>query len=358
MSLKIFHPFKLIFITFTFAIFFLFLLTNPALVNATVQGALKDCKISDSAPSPGETIELTITTSSAYMGNKLTGPVTVTNKGTGNTKTINLDEPVTPNTEQDVKVNLGTYNDPGVYRVAFNEFSMGGPSCTLESAFLINTGPLSFAIDPPSPITQEITTINSISIVGVTQGLIYEIELYGKWNDNLNHCTDTCNRKNEWYASSNTITARNICENGNADRDGIHDKVCDDPFKPGSYALKVKINGTGVGAFGFEVVDTSSPSSGKNPCPGGVCQTALGDISSDPGEFAGRILEIAIGLAGGIALILMVIGSIRVLTSSGDQQRLAGGRDMIVAAIAGLLFLIFSVLILRFLGLIIDIPFT
>ena len=33
-----------------------------------------------------------------------------------------------------------------------------------------------------------------------------------------------------------------------------------------------------------------------------------------------------------------------------DQQRLAGGRDMIVAAIAGLLFLIFSVLILRFIG--------
>jgi len=47
----------------------------------------------------------------------------------------------------------------------------------------------------------------------------------------------------------------------------------------------------------------------------------------------------------------MVIGSVRVLTSSGDQQRLAGGRDMIVAALAGLLFLIFSVLILRFIGI-------
>ena len=76
------------------------------------------------------------------------------------------------------------------------------------------------------------------------------------------------------------------------------------------------------------------------------------------GGFAQRVLNIAIGLAGGIALILMVIGSIRVLTSSGDQQRLAGGRDMIVAAIAGLLFLIFSVLVLRFIGAeILDIPF-
>jgi len=89
---------------------------------------------------------------------------------------------------------------------------------------------------------------------------------------------------------------------------------------------------------------------GANPCPGGVCQTALGEISSDPGQFVGRILTLAIGVAGGLALILMVIGSIRVLTSSGDPQRVAGGRDMIVAAVAGLLFLILSVLILRFIG--------
>src|SRR3989338_8581457 len=95
----------------------------------------------------------------------------------------------------------------------------------------------------------------------------------------------------------------------------------------------------------------SGGGSGENPCKNNVCKTALGDISTDPAGFAGKILSIAIGLAGGIALILMVIGSVRVLTSSGDQQRLAGGRDMIVAALAGLLFLIFSVLILRFIGI-------
>ncbi len=93
---------------------------------------------------------------------------------------------------------------------------------------------------------------------------------------------------------------------------------------------------------------------GENPCGTGTtneCQTGLGSISTDPSGFANRILSIAIGLGGGIALILMVIGSIRVLTSSGDQQKLNGGRDQIVAAIAGLLFLIFSIIILRFIGL-------
>ena len=98
---------------------------------------------------------------------------------------------------------------------------------------------------------------------------------------------------------------------------------------------------------------------GSNPCgpSGTVCDTALGPIGTNVGEFAGQILDIGIGLAGGIALILMVIGSVRVLTSSGNQQRLAGGRDMIVAAIAGLLFLIFSILILKFIGVeILEIP--
>jgi hypothetical protein len=132
---------------------------------------------------------------------------------------------------------------------------------------------------------------------------------------------------------------------------------------PGSYLTEDALNSPGVTVavsdpFGTNCLPgpvrlalaVSSPGAGANPCPGGTCETALGPISSDPGEFVGRILEIGLGVAGGIAFILMVIGSIRVLTSSGDQQKLAGGRDMIVAAVAGLLFLIFSVLILQFIG--------
>ncbi|GEM_PF-5882607 len=89
---------------------------------------------------------------------------------------------------------------------------------------------------------------------------------------------------------------------------------------------------------------------GENPCgtAGGDCDTALGNIPSDGTTFIAKILEIGLGIAGAIALIFMVIGSIRVLTSSGDQQRLNGGREQIIAAIAGLLFIVFSVLILQF----------
>lgn len=117
----------------------------------------------------------------------------------------------------------------------------------------------------------------------------------------------------------------------------------------------VRIQGTGSNTTSTDcgVVTSTSGGSGQNPCgvgPTGSCETALGSIPTSISGFSGKILSIATGLAGGIALIIMVVGAIKVLTSSGDQQKTAGGRDMIVAAVAGLLFLIFSALILRFIG--------
>ena len=130
----------------------------------------------------------------------------------------------------------------------------------------------------------------------------------------------------------------------------------DAPNKAGSYAVGVEGRG-GRGsqdciAQNGSTITVTSDAPGRNPCPlGGNCPTALGNIATNPQEFAKKLLGIAIGIAGGIALILMVVGSVRVLTSSGDPQKVASGREMITAAIAGLLFLIFSVLILRFIGI-------
>lgn len=88
---------------------------------------------------------------------------------------------------------------------------------------------------------------------------------------------------------------------------------------------------------------------GENPCSAD-CVTALGTIPATPIGFATKVLSIALGLAGGIALIILVMGSIKIILSSGDQQKLQNGREMIIAAIAGLLFIIFSILILQAIG--------
>lgn len=152
------------------------------------------------------------------------------------------------------------------------------------------------------------------------------------------------------------------------------------PLEAGSYLLKVNDKGgdftywavpftveVGGGTISAPVKDPEGkdaesggggpPVEGRNPCDtnndgvSDTCPTALGDISTDISSFSSQFLSIAIGIAGGIALVLLVIGSIRVLVSAGNQQALAGGRDMIIAAVAGLLFLIFSILILKFIGL-------
>lgn len=133
------------------------------------------------------------------------------------------------------------------------------------------------------------------------------------------------------------------------------------PIQPGSYALTVLDTSTNtqVNCGNILLIGVASPSTspspllvpGQNPCQNGVCMTGLGAIPTTVGGFGTMILRIASGLGGGIAFILMVLGAIQVLTSSGDQQKLSAGRERLIAALAGLLFIIFAVLILQFIGL-------
>ena len=126
-------------------------------------------------------------------------------------------------------------------------------------------------------------------------------------------------------------------------------------------SLSIVLHSSGGDCPPVLLIITNSPppstGSGKNPCldtngDGKIdtCPTAIGNIPVSLGEFATAVLRIALGISGGIVLILMVIGSIRVMTSSGDPKNVAAGRDMIVAAVAGALFIAFSVMIMQFLG--------
>lgn len=78
--------------------------------------------------------------------------------------------------------------------------------------------------------------------------------------------------------------------------------------------------------------------------------TALGCIPNDPAEFVAWILARAVGVGGGIAFLLMLWGGFQIITSSGDPQKLNDGKDILVSAVAGLLFIIFSLFLLRIVG--------
>ncbi|MFH0863762.1 MAG: hypothetical protein V1858_01585 [Candidatus Gottesmanbacteria bacterium] len=78
--------------------------------------------------------------------------------------------------------------------------------------------------------------------------------------------------------------------------------------------------------------------------------TALGCLPTDPSAFIGWFLTAAIGIAGGIAFLLIIYGGFKVLTSAGNPENLNEGKDIIIAAIAGVLMIVFSVLLLKIIG--------
>ena len=68
-------------------------------------------------------------------------------------------------------------------------------------------------------------------------------------------------------------------------------------------------------------------------------------------------MEIGIIFAGAVVLIMILAGSFMLSTSQGDPKKVQEAKEMITSAIIGLLFVIFSITLLQFIGVsIIKIP--
>lgn len=80
--------------------------------------------------------------------------------------------------------------------------------------------------------------------------------------------------------------------------------------------------------------------------------TAIGPICGlgDPGSFISALFPILIGIAGGIAFLLMIFGAFQILTSGGNAEQVKAGQELITSAVMGLLVIIFSVFLLQLIG--------
>lgn len=86
-------------------------------------------------------------------------------------------------------------------------------------------------------------------------------------------------------------------------------------------------------------------------CPDGHINTAIGCIPlGDTNTMAAFFLRWGVGIAGGIALLMIGFASYKIATSQGDPRRLQGGQELLLSAIGGLLMLVLSVYLLRFIG--------
>lgn len=87
-------------------------------------------------------------------------------------------------------------------------------------------------------------------------------------------------------------------------------------------------------------------------CPDGEgINTAVGCVPfKTPQAFVSWFLSWAIGLGGGLAFLFTVFAGIKIMTASGDPAKLQEGKEMLTAAITGLILIILSVFMLRLLG--------
>lgn len=83
----------------------------------------------------------------------------------------------------------------------------------------------------------------------------------------------------------------------------------------------------------------------------GTYWTVVGCLSTKPELFVKSILSIVFAVSGGLAFLAFIGGSVMVLTSTGNPEKLNNGKSILVSSVFGLLLILFSVFLLRVVGL-------
>jgi hypothetical protein len=79
--------------------------------------------------------------------------------------------------------------------------------------------------------------------------------------------------------------------------------------------------------------------------------TSIGCINNDLNTFIGKtVFGFGIGLAGGFSLLCIIYAAFMMQSSQGNPEKLKKAQEMITSCIMGLMLIIFSVFILRLIG--------
>jgi len=78
--------------------------------------------------------------------------------------------------------------------------------------------------------------------------------------------------------------------------------------------------------------------------------TAIGCIPSKPQNIIQTVIKIGLTLGGGFTLLMILVGGFMLSVSQGDPKKAQDAKERITAAIIGLIFIIFSITILQFIG--------
>jgi hypothetical protein len=146
---------------------------------------------------------------------------------------------------------------------------------------------------------------------------------------------------------------------------------------PPTYDTLAECDPTGSGFC--SIIPPTTPTNTTTPTPGGptntptprptntprplpaVCLDAAGNVigidsaigcipTENQNEFVTFILRWGVGIGGGIALLLIAYASIMIITGGDNPEKVQAGKELLTAALAGLLLLVFSVFTLRIIG--------
>jgi len=81
-----------------------------------------------------------------------------------------------------------------------------------------------------------------------------------------------------------------------------------------------------------------------------VVPTAFGNIDTSPQGIVKSLLQILLSIAGSVAFILILIAGYKIMTSRGNPEQIQDAKEQLTSAIVGLLFIIFSVVLLQTIG--------
>jgi len=79
----------------------------------------------------------------------------------------------------------------------------------------------------------------------------------------------------------------------------------------------------------------------------GTCPTALGGLPTNISALLTTVFSIALSIAGVVALGLIIASGYRLMISQGNPEQVKNAREQLIAAIIGLLFIIFSLVIMQ-----------
>lgn len=146
----------------------------------------------------------------------------------------------------------------------------------------------------------------------------------------------TCSAKPEGFNPDNLVVSENKCN------PGYEPKIQNNTgFAPGRSCSCVTTDKLEKANLTFSKCNDGSK---------GV-ETALGCVRGDLESFVNLLFNLALGLAGGLAVLFIIIGGFKVAMSQGDVDALQDGRDMITKAITGLVFILLASTILAIIGI-------